>query len=111
MASDEALVLGFDRSGIAAAVHFSLDADGDNFIILAAARAARCTGLGYAREGVEVVLGLCRDIAAERGIASWVFARVHPRNEASLKLLVALGFKKLGTYDGGLETWTHDLGA
>lgn len=106
---DEKLVLGVDPVGIAAAVHFGFDQDGEHFIIFAVACAHRCRGRGYGLRAVELALEVCRATKARYALDCAVFTRIDPRNTPSRKMAEAAGFEYLNQYDDGYESWIRDL--
>jgi RimJ/RimL family protein N-acetyltransferase len=106
---DEALLLGFDDSRLAAVAYVGFDTTGTDLIIFAVARAVELARRGYGLEAVRVALDFCQSVKTTQGIDVSVLTRLHPRNVASRKLLIATGFANSGEHDGDYELWTHTL--
>jgi len=104
----EALALGFDAEGLAAAAHFGFDDTQSQFIIWAVARAVRCRGRGHGGEAVVAALASLEATKKRLSLDAGVFTYVDPRNEASRKMVEALGFEYLDLYDG-YEGWVRDI--
>jgi hypothetical protein len=105
---DEALLLGYDEHGLAAAAHFGFDDTLSQLIIWALARAQRTAGQHYGREALAMVLYIMENTKKRYDLDCGVFAYVDPRNDASRAAMRDAGFEFLATYDG-YEGWVRDI--
>ncbi len=112
VAPGEALALGFDDVGIAAAIHFGfttvIRGEAEQFVIMAVACARRCAGLGYGGQAIDLCLDSLRATKEQAGLDCGVFARIDPRNDGSRALFGKKGFEYLDVFQG-LEVWVRDV--
>jgi hypothetical protein len=108
VAPGDALLLGFDEDGIAAAAHFGFDDTQTQFMIWAVACAHRCRGRRHGREAVEVALQALAATKRHYDLDCGVFTHVDPRNGASRAMVASAGFEYLDVYDG-YEGWVRDI--
>lgn len=104
------LLLGKDDRGIAGVGMFEDDVELDAFYIRAIARAQRLRGKRIADEVLERVLEEIR--SDQRHVVDGirdVYCEAHWKNHASKAMLKRHGFECSGD-EGGLETWSLDLG-
>lgn len=104
----EWLSIGRDPVGIAAVIHYGLDDEKEQFIILAVARAERCASAGYGRVALVNTINHLTFLKLVDGRDCGVFTRVDPRNRSSQRMFEQAGFLNLGG-DNHYETWVHAL--
>lgn len=63
---------------------------------------------GVGSEALDVALAVMNRVKQSNGLDCGVFARIHPRNDASRSLFKAHGFEYLGQYED-FETWVRDI--
>jgi len=105
VSAGEALLLGYDSDGLAAASHFGFDETQTIFMIWAVACAQRVKGHGVGKEALERTLQALSDTNIEYGIDHPVLTRVDPRNVESRTMIQGAGFTYLQTQKNGLERW------
>jgi len=107
--TDSVVLLAMDNDVVAAACHYGLDDDHDQFIIFALA-----PSVDYANQGLgaELLARVLKDIQERRQNDErdcGVFTRTWPKNVEGARMFANANFENLGEIEtAGLFTWMYD---
>ncbi len=106
---DEAVVLGMIDDEVATVSYVSFDAEGEQLLVRAVARAWKFRGHGLGRVALDVGLTVLRDTRRAHALDCGIWARAHKQNLASLTMLADAGFEEiLGPDERGLISLVLD---
>lgn len=108
VAQGSALLLGYDQTRLATAIHFGFDDTGTQFMIWAVARGFAFAGQGYGRRALDRAMASLRSTKTVHGLDCGVITHIDPRNDASRAMFKSAGFEYLRQADG-YEAWINEV--